>query len=164
MCITYCVCVCVFVALVIQHAMCMCLPHSTVLFQYYLINGRIFGKKVIDRKVCALISSTNFVWNMFPSKKNWARYDQKCILVFTYSTRYSCQILMKLEFFQKCISNFEKISPVGAEIFHADRRTDMKLIVVFRNFANAPRKCKNLSNARTFLNLPCPRWVQLSLS
>ena len=31
-----------------------------------------------------------------------------------------------------------KISPKGAEIFHADRRTDTtKLIVAFRNFANA---------------------------
>jgi hypothetical protein len=33
-----------------------------------------------------------------------------------------------------------KIHPVGGELFHADRRTDvMKLIVVFRNFANAPK-------------------------
>ena len=34
-----------------------------------------------------------------------------------------------------------KIRPVGAELFYADRRTDMKkLIVAFRNFANAPNK------------------------
>jgi hypothetical protein len=33
-----------------------------------------------------------------------------------------------------------KIRSVGAELFHADRRTDMtKLIVAFRNFANAPK-------------------------
>ena len=32
-----------------------------------------------------------------------------------------------------------KIRPLGAEMFHADRQTDMtKLIVAFRNFANAP--------------------------
>jgi hypothetical protein len=38
------------------------------------------------------------------------------------------------------ISNFMKICPVGAELFHADRRTDMtKLIVAFRNFANVPK-------------------------
>ena len=31
--------------------------------------------------------------------------------------------------------------PVGAELFQADRRTDMTtLIVSFRNFANAPKK------------------------
>ena len=30
---------------------------------------------------------------------------------------------------------------MGAELFHADRRTGMtKLIVAFRNFANAPKK------------------------
>jgi len=37
------------------------------------------------------------------------------------------------------MSNFMKIRPVGAELFHADGLTDMvKLIVAFRNFANAP--------------------------
>ena len=34
-----------------------------------------------------------------------------------------------------------KIRPVGTELFHADGLTDMaKLIVAFRNFANAPKK------------------------
>ena len=38
------------------------------------------------------------------------------------------------------ISNFFKTSPLGADLFHADRRTDLtKLIVAFRNFARAPR-------------------------
>jgi hypothetical protein len=38
------------------------------------------------------------------------------------------------------ILNFMKILPVEAELFHADGRTDMtKLIVAFRNFANAPK-------------------------
>jgi hypothetical protein len=33
-----------------------------------------------------------------------------------------------------------KIRPMGAELFHADGRTDMtKLIVAFRNFANASK-------------------------
>jgi len=33
-----------------------------------------------------------------------------------------------------------KIRPVGAELFHADGRTDMnKLVVTFRNFAIAPK-------------------------
>ena len=47
-----------------------------------------------------------------------------------YSTRYSYPIVMKLEFagqiFEKStqISNFIKIPPVGAELLHANRRTD----------------------------------------
>jgi hypothetical protein len=46
-----------------------------------------------------------------------------------YNTCYSCQILMKLEFSQQIfenknsISSFIKIHPVGAELFHVDRRT-----------------------------------------
>ena len=71
---------------------------------------------------------------------------------------FSCQILKELQFcrqlFEKSpnikfrenpqISNFMKIRSLGAEIFHADRRTDKqtdmtKLIFAFRNFANAPK-------------------------
>jgi hypothetical protein len=32
-----------------------------------------------------------------------------------------------------------KIRPVGAEFFHADGQTSMKLVVAFLNFANAPK-------------------------
>jgi hypothetical protein len=38
-----------------------------------------------------------------------------------------------------------KIGPVGAELFHADRQTDMtKLIIVFRAVSNVPKNetCK----------------------
>jgi len=49
------------------------------------------------------------------------------------NTVYSCQMLIKLEFsgqiFEKKniqITNFIKIRTVGAELFHADGRTDMK--------------------------------------
>ena len=39
------------------------------------------------------------------------------------------------------MSNFIKIRPVRSELSHAYRRTDMeKVIVAFRNFANAPNK------------------------
>ena len=44
-----------------------------------------------------------------------------------------------------------KIRPVGTELFHADRRTDMtKLRVVFRNFANASKnnRTHNISRLR----------------
>jgi len=43
-----------------------------------------------------------------------------------------------------------KIRPVGAELFHADRRTDMiQLIVAFRYFSNASKiqsvpRCKHM--------------------
>jgi hypothetical protein len=87
--------------------------------------------------MCVLILSTIFVWDISHSKKNWAGYDKKNVY-------WSCPILTKLEFsgqFSKNpqISNLMKIRPVGDE-FHADERTDMtKLIITFRNFANAPK-------------------------
>ena len=59
-----------------------------------------------------------------------------------YSTHYSYQIVMKIEFFPidfwKLNIKFMKIRSVGAEFFHADRHDE--LIVTFWNFANAPDK------------------------
>jgi len=45
------------------------------------------------------------------------------------STRYCCQILTQIEFSRQFsknaqISNFMNFRPVGAELFHADARTD----------------------------------------
>jgi hypothetical protein len=55
------------------------------------------------------------------------------------SIRYSFPVLMKLKFSWQ-ISYFMKIRPVGAELFHEVRRTDMaKLIVAFHSFANSPK-------------------------
>jgi len=58
------------------------------------------------------------------------------------------------------MSNLMNIRPVGAELFHADGQTDRwtdmtKLIVAFRNFANAP----NTEPCRlTYLYSACWRW------
>ena len=66
-------------------------------------------------------------------------------------TRYSCHILMKIDI---CQQIFEKLSNIkfhgnlssGSQVVprgRADGRTSMtKLIVAFRNFANAPENCK----------------------
>ena len=50
--------------------------------------------------------------------------------------------------------NIMKILPVGAE-FHADRQTCMaKLIVAFRNFANAPKTCSLLRYLQAVSDVP----------
>jgi hypothetical protein len=115
-----------------------------------------------------LISSTDFVWNMFHSKKNRAIYDKKMYIGFhVQDPLFLSDFNETWQNFEKCASDFVKIHPVGAALFHADRQTDKTmLMVVFPTFANVPKKCQNLSNAHTFLNLLCPktRWVQLLLS
>jgi len=103
---------------------------------------------------CVLIFSTTFVRNISHSEKSSAVYDQKCILIFMKSTRYSCPILMKFEFsrhFFEKYSNikFHKNPPSRCRIFYADRRMDeqtdkTKIIVAFRNFENAPKKIMRL--------------------
>ena len=45
--------------------------------------------------------------------------------IFMQSARYSCQILMKLEFSRQIFRNkFSKIRVLGAQLFHADGQTD----------------------------------------
>jgi hypothetical protein len=38
---------------------------------------------VIEDKMCVLIFSTAFIWKSSHSKKNWARHDKECLVVFT---------------------------------------------------------------------------------
>jgi hypothetical protein len=68
-----------------------------------------FREKVIQHKMCVLILSTTFVWNISHSEQIWTRYDHKCISVFMYSTGYSCQILMKLEFSRQIFQKYSNI-------------------------------------------------------
>jgi hypothetical protein len=77
-----------------------------------------------------LIFSAPFFFCKVPhSKKNSAKYYHKCTRVLMLSTRYSCQIL-KLDFFYSFrkileVSTVTKVRPVGAQLFRADRRTDV---------------------------------------
>jgi len=74
MSITYCKCV--FVALGIQHAMCMhqiviCgRPHCTESFHSIGQTARSEKKKLLNTKICVLIFFKTFVRNICYSKKN----------------------------------------------------------------------------------------------
>jgi hypothetical protein len=56
------------------------------------------------------------------SKNNLMRYDHKCVFVFIQSTRYSCQILMKLEFPHQI---FEKYSSMK---FHENPSSENRVV------------------------------------
>jgi hypothetical protein len=53
--------------------------------------------------MCVFSFCTTFVQNISHFKKNLTKDYQKCENVFVYSTRYSCRILLKLEFSRQII-------------------------------------------------------------
>ena len=54
---------------------------ACLLYSTFLIKGTIFVGGVVEHKICVLIFSTTFVWNVSHSKKNWVRYDQNMYIV-----------------------------------------------------------------------------------
>jgi len=79
--------------------------------------------------MCVLIFFTVYVENVSHSKKNFAKYDHKCIFVPIYNSCYSCPILKKNEFSQQIFDKYTNIDfhehrSLAAELFHVDRWTD----------------------------------------
>jgi len=102
-----------------------------------------FRKSIIEHKMCVSNSSTNYVRNIFHSKKKWARYDRKFISVFSRSTGYYCQIVTKLWISRHIFEKYSNIkfheNPSSGSRVVPCGRTDMtKLIIALRNIANAP--------------------------
>jgi hypothetical protein len=83
-----------------------------------------------------LTFSTTFFRNISHSLRNWARCDQVCMSVCMWSTGYSCQISIKLEFtwriFEKCTktkfdgnpSSGRRLVPCGHTDGWTARQTD----------------------------------------
>ena len=96
-------------------------------------------KKVTEHKMCVVVSSTTFVWNISHSEKKWERYDEKCTLVFNWSTSYSCPILMKFEVSRKILekssnTTFHENRSSGIRVVPCGRTDMTKLIAAFRKF------------------------------
>ena len=73
----------------------------------------------------------NFVWHISHSKKNWARYDEKMLNYVVLHVEYTLflsdfdKLEFSLQIFENTqISNFMKIRPVRAKLFHVDWQTD----------------------------------------
>jgi hypothetical protein len=69
----------------------------------------ILGKKVTKRDTCVLNLSTSPVSKIYYFKNNPERWDKKYEQAFIIITRYSCQILMKLEFSGKIREKYSNI-------------------------------------------------------
>ena len=77
------------------------------IFPQYLVNGTNFRRST-EHEICVSIHSTDFIWNISHSRKNWTRYLKR-VAVFMYSKRYSCPILMYLEFSRKIFDEYSNI-------------------------------------------------------
>jgi len=62
---------------ILSYAACLDVQY----FPHYLINARFFRKKKsIEHKIGISNFSSTFISNIFRCKKNWATYNQKCLL------------------------------------------------------------------------------------
>ena len=130
-----------FVDLGIQHAMRMCrtmlssvtfmpLPYFSTLFH----KPKDFRERVTEHKMCVVMFSTTIIWNISHSKENSARCYNKCTQVFVQSTRYSWQILIKIDFFRHIfekntlIWNFYENLSSGSLVVQCGQTDTTKLI------------------------------------
>jgi len=102
-----------------------------------------FREKVTERKMCALIFSTNLS-EIFLILRRIQRDTHKHTQVVIQSILFSCHNLIRLELYQQIFEKWSNIKfygnpSSGRFSTRADGRTDMrKLVVASLSFANPP--------------------------
>ena len=100
------------------------------IFPHYLINGMIFGGRggITEYKMRVLTFCTTFVRNISHSKKNSASeiskmYNGLHVQYPLFLSAFHETWIFLTDFSNTQISNFMKIRPVGAELFHVGAKT-----------------------------------------
>jgi len=141
-----CVCVCVFLLSIMQSACSALYCHMWPVrlyhvFPHYLIKSTIFEKKKLLNIKCVFWFSLQLVSETFLTL-GWIKRDTIIAVHRSLSTRYSCQILMKLEFSGRIFDKSSNIkfheSPSSCSRTVSCGRTD-----IHGNFANAPKNAWN---------------------
>ena len=152
---------------------CACAIQSSVAcpvlqyFPYYLINGTIFPKTLVNTKCVFLFSLQGFSDIFLILRTNARDMIKKCLMVFIPSTRHSYPILIKLEFsgqFFEVYSNtkFHENPSSGRRAVSCGRTDMTKIIVAFR----IPSISDLLPEASTFQHhtKPCSKCSILLVS
>jgi hypothetical protein len=126
------------------HSLAVRLYH---IFRHYLINGTIFVKKSL--------ASITFVWNIFHSKKKWARYHMRIFVfmykypLFYYYLNETCVFLTNYRKIFKYQISWKSIQcEPSCSVWTGGRTDKTRVIVTFRNFANAPKTPLCLKTAK----------------
>jgi hypothetical protein len=92
---------------------------------HHVINGKIFEKKVTERKMCVL-TSLWILYKIFLILKElteiWSNMTSGLHVMYQlFLSDFNESWIVSIIFLNAQISNFMKIHLVGAELFHADK-------------------------------------------
>ena len=131
--------------MLLRHIVICFLPRSTN-FSTFSHKGHDFLKKKLFNKNVYWDFLYKFVWNIYHSKKNWERYDQK----YNRST-HKVPLIFLSDFNETRIFptdrrkilelqiSYKSVQRESRSFTRTVRQTDMKLTVAFREFANATK-------------------------
>ena len=116
---------------------CPAVPYICTLSQ----KGHDCKQKVIEHKICVLIFSVTFIWNISHSKRNWVRYDQKLCIGLHVKYRLFLSDFNKSWFVRQIFGKYSSMKfhenlSTGSPFVLCGWTDMMKLIVALRSFAN----------------------------
>jgi hypothetical protein len=126
---------------ILSSVTCLVLPYFSTLYH----KQRNFKKKGIERKICVLIFSTNFVRKFSLSEKNSAHIITSPCIGVRVRQVIRVRLYSKLEYSRQIFEKYPDVkfneNPFSGSRILPCRQTDMtKLIVLFSQFCENPQE------------------------
>ena len=125
-----------------------CSGHATMHFIFYTLSHKRHNclSRFIEHKMCVMTLSSNLPKKFLIVRQIQKTHYHKCTWAFKYSTCYSCQLAINLEFSQQIfeqsanIKFHEKLSS-GSHAVPSEWTDMVKLRVTFCDVVNVPKYC-----------------------